>query len=97
MTELLLGAIPVLLVWFWRISFDAGRAHQRRLSVINPGEALLFDVGAMRFALTPEDGRRLMRDWRADDRADAMAFATQSRVDFQVTKPDAAFKITGIV
>jgi len=63
MSELLLGAIPVAVALFWRISYDAGRRYGRQTNVLTidgTTKALIVDNYAL----------RMMRDLRPDlDRA----------------------------
>lgn len=93
MIEAIAGAVAVALAWGWRLSFDAGRAHQRRLSILNPGEAIIIDHAAMRRSLmmTKPDFEKLGEAAR-----DATEEIYRFDAAFRVANPYASMKVAGI-
>lgn len=90
MIELLLAAIPVALAVFWRTGHDAGRSHQRRLSVLNPGEAIIIDMGKASMMMTPSDFERI-----ADREYDRDGWFLRREAMFRAD-PMSTFKVTGL-
>lgn len=94
--EVAIAAVIVGLAYFWRLAFDQGRAYQRKRSVLNPGEAIIVDLGALKMVTTPEDFRLVRDHARAGWVADEEVYRASVRHDFHVTNPYAITKLTGL-